>query len=198
MASANNSPHIPYMAIPCQSGHMRSSCLAGVPPGTRSPRLRRRPAGPAPHRQPPQDKSPADCGGRPGPDGAGGWAQAGQRPGAGPERPQHGPLREPHTWRTPAGASGSAGSCSEARSGMAAPAASSEWPAGPGATRFLIICHAVRLRVLQGGSRKIFRSGSFTFAYVVPMRESNYEALLTLAAKFYCWRTHSYRRTLAT
>lgn len=69
---------------------------------------------------------------------------------------------------------------------------------GLGAARFLIMDRATCLRVLRGGIRRIFRSGSFTFAYSALTHDPNYEALLTLATKFCCWRIHFCRRIQPT
>ena len=131
MVSANNSPQTPYLTITCRSGHMRSSYLAGIFPSA-SGRVHAFGAGRQDipcianrHRTGSRQTATAV------PDRT--EARTGQRPGAGPQRPRQDPLQEPHTWRTPAGASGPAGSCADTRSSTAAPAASSEWPASPGA-----------------------------------------------------------------
>lgn len=111
MISANNSPQTPYMAIISQSGHILSSYLAGVFPSA-SGRVHASGAGRQDipciancHRTCSRQTATVVPGRT--------EAQAGQRPGAGPQRPQQEPLQEPHACRTPAGASGSAGSCAE-------------------------------------------------------------------------------------
>lgn len=132
MVSANNSPQTPCLTITCRSGHMRSSYLTGVFPSA-SGRVHAFGAGRQDipcianrHRTGSRQTATAVPGRT--------EARTGQRPGAGPQRPRQDPLQKPHTWRTPAGASGPAGSCADTRSSTAAPAASSECPASPGAT----------------------------------------------------------------
>ena len=71
-------------------------------------------------------------------------------------------------------------------------------PVRAGAARFLIMDRTICLRFSRGRICMAIRSGSFIFAYAALTHDTNYEALLTLATKFYCWRTHFCRQIQPT
>ena len=200
--SANNYPQIPRLASTCRPGHMRSSLFGrNFPPYTQHVESvvfgahRKGLPGIADHHRTGHWQIATAAPVRTAP-------PTGLRPGndVAPVRRAHSSTRSKnHTRRIPTRVSRSSGSSAETHSSTVAPAASPAGrPSGLGAARFLIMDRATCLRVLRGGIRRIFRSGSFTFAYAVPTHDSNYEALLTLATKFCCWRIHFCRRIQPT
>ena len=201
---ANNYPQIPCLASTYSPGHMRSSLFGrNFPLYTRHVESvvfgahRKGLPGITDHSRTGHWQIATAASG---PDGAAGWAQAGQWRGAGPESPQQYPLQESYTENADRSAKiirirrGDPLRCGRTCCITCGAAVRSGWSAA----RFLIMNRVTCLCVPRDGIGRTFRSGSFTFAYSTLIHDSNYEALLTLAAKFYCWRIHFCRRIQPT